>query len=169
MFLDGYIGAPPTVTVFSFSFICAKAGLVAPRLIASAAAAKPASATLKMRFMAVTPLLCVTSPCRRHRSYGGAHAADARSQRRERTRTYDRPRRQTGGRAARRLERNSQHRFACDQGGELAGQGEGDGAVGAQESNGPRFAVGRDQPQLGHARRIGAKRSRYDSHSAALD
>src|SRR5262245_65008404 len=56
MFLDGYIGAPPTVTVFSF--ISAEAGAVLPRLIASAAAAKPASAMLVMRFMAVTPLLC---------------------------------------------------------------------------------------------------------------
>jgi hypothetical protein len=52
MFFDAYIGAPPTVTVFSLSFICAKAGLIPPRLTASAAAAKPARATLTMRFMA---------------------------------------------------------------------------------------------------------------------
>src|SRR4029450_9039522 len=56
MFLDGYIGAPPTVTVFSF--ISAEAEPMPPRLIASAAAAKPASAMVVMRFMAVTPLLC---------------------------------------------------------------------------------------------------------------
>src|SRR5262249_5354912 len=54
-----------------------------PRLIASAVAAKPAKATVTIRFMAVTPLFCVTSPCRRHRSYGAGAVTDARSQRRE--------------------------------------------------------------------------------------
>src|SRR5262245_29793105 len=81
MFFDGYIGAPPTVTVFSF--ISAEAEPMPPRLIASAAAAKPASAMLAIRFMAVTPLFCVTSPCRRHRSYGTVAVTDACSQRRE--------------------------------------------------------------------------------------
>src|SRR5262245_3426631 len=56
MFLDGDIGAPPTVTVFSF--ISAEAGAMLPRLIASATSAKPASAMVVMRFMTVTPFLC---------------------------------------------------------------------------------------------------------------
>src|SRR5262249_55846 len=100
MFLDGYIGAPPTVTVLSFSFILAKAGLITPTLTASAAEAKPAKAALIMRFMAVTPLLCVTSPCRRHRSYEVHIIMDAGSQSRELAGGNDRSGGHAGGRAS---------------------------------------------------------------------
>src|SRR5512132_2467718 len=112
MFFEGYIGAPPTVTVFSFSFICAKAGLIPPRLIASATAAKPTRATLMMRFMAVTPLLCKTSPCRRLWSYGTVGLRDACSQRRELAGGDHGSSRQTGRPAAWRLERDRQYRIA---------------------------------------------------------
>src|SRR3954466_12480777 len=51
MFFDGYIGAPPTVTVCSSFFICANDGDAANAPNATAAAATVVSAVMRESFM----------------------------------------------------------------------------------------------------------------------
>jgi hypothetical protein len=64
MFFDGYIGAPPTVTVFS-SFICAKVG-VAAIVLSVSAAARAVKVVMRESFMSsssdlkVAPAIGVT-------------------------------------------------------------------------------------------------------------
>src|SRR5262249_11364403 len=63
MFFDGYIGAPPTVTVFS----AAKLGTTAFIARLSAKTAAPAKASVDIRFMALSVALFAVPEKRRHR------------------------------------------------------------------------------------------------------
>jgi hypothetical protein len=75
MFFEGYIGAPPTVTVFS-SYMAAKLGDAAMAPIARAAAATVESAVMRAKVMSssrlnVAPLVGVDG------SYGRMRSVDA--------------------------------------------------------------------------------------------
>src|SRR5262249_56709170 len=83
-------------------------------------------------FHGSTPLLFVTSPCGRRRSYGAIASTDARSQRRELTSCDHRSGGQTGGRAARRLQRYRKHRVVFCQRRKFGGQGKHHWLIGPQ-------------------------------------
>ena len=54
MFFDGYIGAPPTITVGS-GFICASVGVTATAANASAATATAVGRVVRESFMSCSP------------------------------------------------------------------------------------------------------------------
>ena len=167
MFFDGYIGAPPTVTVFSFSFICAKAG---PRCAEAECECRCGNAGQRDgddAFHGCNSVALCDVPMRETSKLRSAAPKDARSQRRELTCGDHRSSGQAGGRTAWRLQRYREHGVVFRQRRKLGGQGKHHGLIGAQQAHGTWSAVRRDEPQLGNARCIGTEGGRHDCDRAA--
>src|SRR5262249_41121599 len=133
MFFDGYIAAPPTITVFS----AAKLGAVAFIARLSAKTAAPAKARAEIRFMALSGALFAVPSGGDIESYGAPETKDAgaRSQVRELTGADHRAGREAGGRAARRLKRNRQDSIIFCQTGQVARERQRDRRIGAQKTD----------------------------------
>src|SRR6516164_7186590 len=111
MFLDGYIGAPPTIAVVSL----AAGGTNPTRVALTAKAATPARRITEMRFMVRSVLITVGSSHGEDVDrYGATRVTDAWrcSQVRELAAANDRTRRLAGGRTARGLERDGKNGVA---------------------------------------------------------
>src|SRR5262245_11654217 len=174
MFFEGYIGAPPTVTVCSP--ICALVGVAA-----TAAKTSVATATAVGRVESFMSMLHVLSPPQRlaHevRSTGRADAAHgyfslaaegpSGLQARELAAGDDRSGRLSGGGSAGRPKR---HRECCVRGeatGEIGRDGEADRLARLDEPERARLLVWQDQPQLDGARIIGQQRCRHYEETVA--
>src|SRR5215470_7043919 len=151
MFLDGYIGEPPTVTVCSF--ICANVGVAATAAKASAAAATAAGTIVRESFMTFS--ICL-GPRQRLANgdtrdpVGGMQPVDgcSRSQARQLAGGYDRAGRQAGRRAARRLERHCKRCIRVNAAHEVLWDIKLDLPALLNEAERTRILPGQDQPEL---------------------
>src|SRR5215470_17977320 len=165
MFLDGYIGEPPTVTVCSF--ICANVGVAATAAKASAAAATAAGTMVRESFMTFS--ICLGP--RQRLANGDTRGPEAgmqgllgpgRSQTRQLAGGDGRAGGLPGRRAARRLERHRERRVGRNVTDEVGRNVELDPLALLHEAERARLLPGprQDQPELDRAGIVGEQRGR---------
>src|SRR5262245_18359676 len=156
MFFEGYIGAPPTVTVCSF--ICARVGVAATAArtsVATATAVGRVESFMSMLHVLFVPRQRLAHAGTQHRARGcSARIFFARAggpsglQARELAAGDDRSGGLSGGGSAGRLKRHRECRVRGEVTGEIGRDGEADRLARMDESERARPLVGQDQPQL---------------------